>query len=342
MNARRALALAVGLLTLAAIQSAAATPTKQAIVALGAHRFGELRAPDATVARAGPNEVRFSKPMPKGGCGCGDGPAGPMVFHVARDGSTWVLDGLAHRLLVWRAGHAGRLARTVRLPRNLWPRDFALAPDGTIYLDAGKLYALTPAGRVRWSARTTIAIGNSRLLMGDDGILYTNSAGNPPPVMWTPLTTSAGRPLSLSAQRRRMSPLQPLSGGLRLRTQWRSNHDVRFATVDRRNRVVAAWRVTSRTLMNAMRAWPALVGGDLVMPLDVSRQSGKTFLWEHLILRLAPGGGVRQRFALDARAVWRDSDASIPLEVSTDGNLYQLRTNPRTGVRVTAYSLGPA
>jgi hypothetical protein len=341
MNARRALALTVGLLALAVIQSAVAAAEWSA-VPLGTHRFGRLRAPDAVVAHAGPSQVHFSQPLPAGGCGCGDGHDGPKLFDVSRDGSIWVLDGLAHRLLVWRPGQPGRPARTVRLPRNLWPRDFALGPDGTIYLDAGKLYALTPGGRIRWSARTTIAIGNARLLMGDDGVLYTNSAGNPPPVVWTPLTTPAGRPLSLAVQRRRKSPLQPLSGGLRLRTQWRSNHDVRFETVDRGNRVVNAWRVTSRTPVMGMRAWPTLVGGDLVVPFDVTRGTGRELLWEHLVVRLAPGGAVRQRFSLDARAVWGDEDASTPLRISADGNLYQLRTRPATGVRIAAYSLGPA
>ena len=103
-----------------------------------------------------------------------------------------------------------------------------------------------------------------------------------------------------------------------------------------------AWRVTSRTPVSGSRAWPALVGGDLVLPLDVTGGHGKAFRWEHLIVRLAPGGGVRQRFSLDARAVWGGADDGRPLKISSDGNLYQLRTDPKTGVRVAAYSLGPA
>jgi hypothetical protein len=65
-------------------------------VPLGTHTFGRLSTPEAIVGQAGPNAVGFS-------C-CADPPGGdgPSSFDVA-DGSTWVLDKLGRRLLVWSA-----------------------------------------------------------------------------------------------------------------------------------------------------------------------------------------------------------------------------------------------
>jgi hypothetical protein len=48
----------------------------------------------------------------------------------------------------------------------------------------------------------------------------------------------------------------------------------------------------------------------------------------------------RQRFALDARAVWGDTPIT-GVRVGPDGRLYQLRTSPTTGVSVARYSVGP-
>src|SRR5213596_572131 len=67
-----------------ALGTAAASPIKWVPVQLGTHKFDRLRAPDAVVARAGPNEVAFNK---RGACGCLDGPQGPMLFDVAPNGS---------------------------------------------------------------------------------------------------------------------------------------------------------------------------------------------------------------------------------------------------------------
>ena len=89
---RASLALAAGLtLVLAAgVQPAAATSSVPPPVALGTHRFGHLRPPDAIVARADPEVVGFSSP-PKGADGVS---YGPWSFDVAQDGSIWLLDEL--------------------------------------------------------------------------------------------------------------------------------------------------------------------------------------------------------------------------------------------------------
>ncbi|TML97156.1 MAG: hypothetical protein E6G03_03270 [Actinobacteria bacterium] len=332
-------------------------------VSLGTHRFGHLRAPAAIVARAGPKNAGFvgcmedaakrtlcadgSQPPQGGGCGCGEPSYGPSSFEVARDGSMWLLDEVNHRLLVWRSGRPGTLDRSVPLPQNLSVTDFALGPAGTIYLYAtdhvgpghSNLYALTSTGRLRWKRP---AHGNPPLRIGPDGALYTPS-GFPPSDQvrsaWTPLTTPAGRPLSIAEQRRRTSPFQPLAGGLRLVTTQPSSHEVRFGLVNPAGELVRGWRVTSRTELYPMTATAALVGGDLVVAADMSRPNQ----WEHVVLRLAPTGGTRLQVALDAHALWGTLDLpATPLRIGPDGRLYQLRTNPATGVSIARYSLGPA
>jgi hypothetical protein len=130
---RGALVVAAGLALVlgGAVQPAAATSSVPPPVALGAHRFGHLRAPDSIVAHADADEVGFSQP-PEGA----DGVAfGPWSFDVAQDGSIWLLDEVKHRLLVWPAGRPDHPARSVRLPQDPLERvaDFAVAPDHSIY-----------------------------------------------------------------------------------------------------------------------------------------------------------------------------------------------------------------
>jgi hypothetical protein len=320
-------------------------------VSLGTHRFGHLRSPDAIVARAGPHDVGFECGKPSAcassagspsGCGCTDVlPQGPASFDVGRDGSTWLLDELNHRLLVWAPGKPVRPARSITLPPAVAYSDFALGSRGTIFLfatDLGSghrsLWALTASGHVRWKT----PIGNGILRVGPNGVPYAVGAYEDDPSAWTPLTTPAGRPLTPAQQRSRTTSLQPMPRGVRLVTVWQSARELRLALIDRADRVVRAWRVTSRTPFgSAWRATPALVGRDLVVPLDVSRRT----LSEHVILRLTPTGATRQTFALDGRAVFGDSGTyTAPLRVGLDGRLYQLRTDPKKGASIARYSLG--
>lgn len=369
MKARRTVRIGVVLAGLAIflagpmIQPATAASIKWLAVQLGVHRFGHLRAPDAIVARAGPQDVGFecgkpsacssTQPPPESGCGCIDVlPQGPSAFDVARDGSIWLLDIVNNRLLVWRPGHPAQSARSIQLPRNLGVGDFTLGPDGTIYIYATpvgagqrKLWALTPSGRVRWQAAITRELsnaGDAKLRIGPDGALYTIRHHAEGSLVWTALTTAGGRPLSLTAQRR-MSPFQPLPGGLRLLATQPSEHEVHFAVTDRTDKVVRAWRVTSRTTLGAVRAAGVLAGGDLVVTLDVTRQIKGKFLWEQLVLRLTSTGAIKQQFALDARAAWDPDGTTVStlLRIGRDGRLYQLRTNPKTGMSIARYSLGP-
>jgi len=346
MNARAAALTVAGLtILLAAITlgTAAASPIKWVSVPLGTHQFGHLRSPDAVVARAGLNEVGFKKNGH--GCGCTDGPAGPVSFDVARNGSIWMFDVLNHRLLVWQPGKPAHPARTIKL-KGLDVRDFALGRDGTIYLNAvytnppagdngANLWALSPNGRLRWRAKAKLA---DALRVGPNGVLYSVAARSG---AWTPLTTSIGGPLSLLAQRRQTLRFEPLAGGMHLIATQVGVHEVHFALVDRAGKVVRAWRVTSGTQMalTPSALTPAIVGGQLIVQLDVSRQTGA--LSEHMILRLGQSGSISKRFSLAANAVccYDGTGASTPLRVASDGRLYQLRTDPKTGARVARYSL---
>jgi hypothetical protein len=82
------------------------------------------------------------------------------------------------------------------------------------------------------------------------------------------------------------------------------------------------------------------VGGDLVVQLTVSRKQGGRLVSEYEVLRLT-AKGLGKRLALAADAVWGEAGAPsvTALRVGPDGRLYQLRTNPRTGVTIARYSL---
>ena len=349
---RAGLTLAAGLALVlgAAMQPAAATASVPSPVALGTHRFGHLRAPDAIVARAGPDQVGFASP-PKGADGIS---YGPWSFDVAKDGSIWLLDEVNHQLLVWPPGQPNRPARAVRLPLDPLERiaNFAVAPDHTIYATyvpppgpgpkTLRLAALTASGKVRWTAATTDEIHNAQLSIGPDNALYM-SGGHSGGQDWTALTTPAGRPLPLAEQRHRTSPQQPLPDGLRLAgARQTGGREWRFSLSDQDGRALRAWRVTSATDLGAVRGTPALVGGDPVVVVEVSQQTRTSFLYEYEVLRLARAGGTSLRFAIapELRVVYGDSNMT-GVRVGPDGQLYQLRSSRTAGVSIARYSLTP-
>lgn len=358
MNLRRAAVLLVLLaVAAAAVGAATAAPIHWLRIDLGTHRFGHLTRPDAVVARAGVAAVGFecgkpsmcpgAQPSQDGaGCGCIDTLAqGPTGIDVTAGGTVWVFDGVKHRLLAWRSGRPAAPARAVRLPADVHDSAFVVGRDGTIYVFGNNvphrpylwMYALTASGKVRWKAATTIGSSQARLLLAPDGSVF--AAGPAAAPTWTQLTTAAGRPLTLAGQRARSGPLQPLGNGLRLSTTVLSPHEVHFALIDRERRVVRAWRVTSRTTIGPERISAALVGGDLVVALSVTRD-GTPFRWEDVVLRLAADGRIRSRVVLDPRTVWDPdgSTARTTTRIAPDGRLYELRTDPAKGLTVARYS----
>jgi hypothetical protein len=352
---RGGLALAAGLALVlgARVQPAAATSCVPPPVALGIHRFGHLRPPDAIVARAGPDQVGFSSP-PKGADGIS---YGPWSFDIAPDGSVWLLDEVNHQLLVWQPARPDRPARTMPLPLDPLERiaNFTVAPDHTVYATyvpppgpgpkTLRLAALTPNGQVRWTAPTIDAIFNAQLRIGPDGALYVVGGLEQARThdYWSPLTTPAGQPLPLAEQRRRTSPHQPLPGGLRLAaTHQAMGGEWRFALSDQAGRSLRGWRITSQTDLGALGGTPALVGGDPVVVLEVSQQTKTRFLYEYEVLRLTRAGGTSVRFAIapESRVVYGEAPMT-GLRIGPDGQLYQLRSSRTAGVSIARYSLAP-
>lgn len=310
-------------------------------VQLGTHRFGRITPPSGVVARTGPKGIGLT-------C-CADPPGGdgPSSLDIGRDGSVWVLDRLNHRLLVWTAGAPSAPTRSVTLPAELAVSDFALGRDGTIYARAidtsqlgrgekDHLYALTPSGKVRWRAPATPGIATAQLQLGPDGALYAVQGcgiGCAPfggHVFWTPLTTPTGRPLSPAERAHLRSPFEPMPGGLRLVTQM-SFSVARFALVNRDDEIVRAWRITSATRLSTLAAAPALVGGSLVLPFEIS--SGRH--WEKLVVRL----GSHLRLTLADWPLVGEVNLFAPLRIGSDGRLYQLRTSLDAGASVASYAL---
>jgi hypothetical protein len=331
---------------------------KAVVVRLGTHRFGHTRAAEAVVGRAGPGEVGFENTQ--------EYHFGPQTFLVGRDRSVWLHDGVNQRLLVWSSGHPDAFQRSVSLPFFAGNNDIALGPAGSVYVAHGvgkglssymALARLSPAGKVLWQSRlagrlrdvTSFVVGsNSPLREGPDGTLYCLAGMFGLPggeAGWMPVATPSGRPLSVPQQRRQTRwPYQPAAGGLRLVSEVytahvdTAPHEARYALIDRRGRVVRAWRVLSRTDINFNNTTPELVGGDPVVVLDATAQTTGDLKWEHVVLRLGPNG-TRASFSL-ARAVWGDN-VLADLRVGPDGKLYQLATSPTTGVVISRYSLGP-
>lgn len=333
-----------------ALPSAAAT-TGWTDVSLGTHRFGHLTTPDAIVARVGADGVGWDNP-PEGSAN------GPWSFDVAADGSVFLLDNNNNRLLVWDPGEPKAPSRTVALPTNeiRGAADLAVGSNGTIYLtylpqkprDERKtlrVCALSPSGKLLWTAPTDIAYFNSRLRTVPDGSVYWEGAYDsrkPPSGWWTPVTSPDGKPLSLERQRAGVTRYQPMPGGLRFEETVVGDgptREWRLTLIDHDDRSVGAWRVTSDDDLGGTVDEPGMVGGDPIVMLEVARQTQDDFLYEYIALRLPEAGGKVRQLSLDPRAVWGDVPVT-GLRVGPDGALYQLRSDIDTGVTIARYSLG--
>jgi hypothetical protein len=326
---------------------------KPVLVRLGVHRFGRVRAPGPVVAQVGASQVGWQTE--------GDN-FGPQTFLVGRDRSIWLDDGLNNRLLVFRPGAPKSVARTVPLPDRSGDSDVALGPAGSVYVTGGVgvgvnhrnvLYRLSASGKVLWRSflagerdGSFLVGANSPIRLGPDGTLYALAGmpGRPGGQnAWMPVATPDGRPIAAAQQIARAHwPDQPVAGGLRLVSETytaqadKAPHEARFALLDRRGRVVRAWRVVSRTDINFGYATPEVIGGDPVVVLDVTAQSKAGFKWEELVLRLGPTG-TRARFSL-RHAVFGDNILA-DVRIGPDGNVYQLASSPQTGVTISRYSL---
>jgi hypothetical protein len=331
---------------------------KPVVVRLGAHRFGETKAPEAVVARATADQVGMEPPNPDELL-----PGfGPQTFLVGKDGSIWLDDNLNKRLLVWNAGQPDGIARTVNLPFAAYSNDIAFGPGGSIYVtqvlkhpDRLVLERLTSSGAVIWErplggeyfGNSTFVLGaNSPLRTGPDGTLYVLAFMGLPgdEWAWMPAATPAGKAILPAAQRSRTNwPFQPVADGLRLLGgeiytphDDMAPHELRYALVDRHNRVVRSWRILSSSELNFHLTVPELAGGDPVVVVDFVKDPGGQNIWEYEVLRLGPHG-TRARFSL-AHSTF-GSDILPDLRVGPDGKLYQLATSLKDGVVISRFSL---
>jgi hypothetical protein len=331
-------------------------------IRLGTHRFGQTRTPEAVVARARADEVGWDINEEQGFH------LGPQTLQVGADRSVWLEDSFNNRLLVWNAGHPDGIARAVPVPWGAGMSDVAFGRDGGVYVTRklldplrfvlDKLSATT--GRLLWERRigrdygggpsgsSYPVIGNgSSLRVGPDGtIYYLVGMGLPGGEWgWMPVATPGGSPLAPWVQLGRIDwPLQPPAGGLRLLGpefytphEDTAPHEVRYALVNRRGRLVRAWRIFSRTEFNFIhRFTPELVGGEPVVALDFLESDGPRQSWEYEVLRLGRRGA-RAHFSL-SREIWGEG-APDDLRLGPDGKLYKLATSPESGIVISRYSL---
>lgn len=331
---------------------------KPAVVGLGLHQFGKAQEPEAVVARARADEVGWDINEAEGFH------LGPQTFQIGADGSPWLLDSFNTRMLVWNPSSPGDFARSVPLPYGAGVNDVAFGPAGSLYvtrklteptrLVLDRVDAVT--GALLWenqvgkeygggpSGDDYPLIGNDEpLRVGPDGTIYCLvKTGKPGEEWgWMPVATPAGKPLSANAQLRGIHwPFQPLAGGRRLvgpeiytPRDDMAPHELRYALIDARGRVIRSWRIVSKSELNFHQTAPDLAGGDPVVLVDFIGQSTT----EYEAIRL---GQHDESVITLPRAVW--GDTYLPdVRVGPDGKLYELATSPATGVSIGRYSLEP-
>jgi hypothetical protein len=260
--------------------------------------------------------------------------------------------------------------------------DFALGPAGSIYFvrdikRSGKpdpplhegqfpprghfppmrLARASASGNVLWRSYLDTDIYNTQLRIGPDGTLWvraTSATGKDGPDWnaWAPAATPAGRPLSPAQQEARIRWTQSVPDGRQIvlaRAGWTglpwtpNAHEQRVAVIDQAGRVVRAWRIQSRTILDPPdpAVTPRLVGGDPVVTLFPTRVSGGAYQHEYLVLRLA-AKGIRARLPLpygDAPLSAYEDWTISGIRIQPNGKVYQLGSAPNFGAAIYRYSL---
>lgn len=305
-----------------------AASTDWSAVDLTGYRFGRL-SPGSTVARAAGDQVGYEVPV--------EGASyGPWSFDVTADGAVWLLDEVNDRLLVWRHGPSSAPG-VVRLPYRA-AEDFAVAPDGRYYVDFKPgapdprlRYAFSASGALRWTAPLSREeLFNTVLRFGPDGRLHqVDDAG------WRPVVTAGGLPLPVAQQQTLAG--QPLPGG-RLLTTSASGTRLRAVITGADGAVVRRWRldVAAPLEVAPSAATAAVLDGALLLPVEVYGEMSGTFRHELVVLRLSlRTGALLGRITVQGRGFFGDSITR--LRVGPDGAVCELRSSPRTGIRVVRH-----
>ena len=344
------LASAICLIVFGSLIAAVATGAvnkSQIVVRLGIHRF-DRTSTGVLVARAGARQVGWQLPNED------VGGFGPETFLVGKDRSIWLDDGLNNRLLVYGPGRPKTVARVVPLKFTTADSELALGPAGSIYstriVGSGTAHWLaldrqTATGKLLWESKLPKDgeeyCGALRVAPG--GTLYCIDPGGGDHETWIPVATATGRPTSAADRRRRRTGSEPMAGGLRLVSHefahvGGASHSFSFKLLNRRGSIVRSWRIYSKSaIVQALVLDP--VGRDPVVLLNIQNTKKRPVAWDYVVLRLGLHGTV-SRVSLH-HAVYGDN--LLPdVRVGPDGHLYQLRSDPSTGVSIVKYSLGSA
>jgi hypothetical protein len=292
-------------------------------VDLGAHSFGQLRDPDATVLRAswgdnpGAAGLIAGKELAR---------IGPSAFDVTPAGAVVLLDQVNRRLAFY--SRPAGLPRYVSIPFAGGEGDLAVDRSGEIHvLDLG------PAPVVRsfsssgeQVASVEVSEAPDMVRAGSDGPAIHGFPGD----LWLPLRRG-GQPLSPAARAAGARPGLSVGSGNDLVVHGGSN-EADFALVAG-HRVVHAWRIVSGTNLGEIQLAEPL-GGDLVVVLRVWTESSSEF-----VALVLSDRGLEHSFSMET-AEWAEAAALSRFRVH-DATLYQLRSKS-TGVEIGTFSLGGA
>ena len=289
-----------------------------ALVTLGRHAFGDMRAPDARVAEApwgsAAGEVGLAGSRALGF-------SGPSSFDVEDDGSVDVLDSVNGRVLRWTRGDR----ETVALGDSFELADFAIAEDGgyDVLEPRGALKRFRNDGTLKWQQRLAERTW-AKLAHGRAGPLVLQQ----PSEQWMP-TADSGVPLTRSEQAHAAKAAKQLGNGSDLLVARVGTNEVRVAEL-RGVAQLRSWRIVSETPLGEVQLAESH-GNRLVLVTRAYTDDRDEF--EVLLL---DRNGLAGRFAV-ASDTWTETAPLARFRVAR-GGLYRLRTT-RSGAAVDRFDL---
>jgi hypothetical protein len=288
-------------------------------IALGQHRFGEVRSPDAVVAKAAwgsaPDEVGLAGTRALG-------LTGPSSFDVEADGEVDILDSVNGRVLRWK--HGGRESVTLGAPEEL--ADFGATPDGgfDVLRPRGGLRHYGGDGALKWTQKLADRTW-AKLARGKDG---SSVVLEQPSEQWMP-TASAGRPLTRAEQADGAHAAKHVGNGHDLVVARVGTDELRVAEL-RNGEQLRSWRITSVTPLGEIQLAESHGNRILVVTRAYTDDRDE---FEVLVLDKK---GLVDRFAV-ASDTWTET-APLARFRTAAGALYRLRTTP-SGASVDRFDL---